>query len=84
MLGQRVETFAALPDVYREFFVFIGYFRVCSLLVVYDLDKGRTERQLATKYNLTRHQIRDISANRRRHRPHKVGENAPTIAQNGV
>lgn len=79
LFGERVETYAALPEPFKEFATMIGYARVCSLLVIYDLDKGRSERQLATKYNLTRDQIRTISENRRKRNRVKWGENTPTM-----
>jgi len=58
-------TFDELPDEFTIFCQFIGYNRVCSLLIISDLGKGRSERQLATKYGLTRAQIEGIKKNSR-------------------
>lgn len=63
--GTCVETFECLPPEFQEFFEIIGYTRVCSLLVISDLQKGRSERQLSIKYGLTRDQIRGIKSNSR-------------------
>jgi|JI9StandDraft_1071089.scaffolds.fasta_scaffold49112_6 hypothetical protein len=63
--GTCAETFDELPGQYQEFFLIIGYVRVCSLLVISDLGKGRSERQLATKYGLSRAQIERIKENSR-------------------
>ena len=58
--GVCVETFDALPEQFRHFFQIIGYIRVCSLLVISDLQKGRSENELARRYGITRKQIRTI------------------------
>ena len=77
MFGTFAPSFEALPDSFKEFVTLIGYVRVCSLLVIYDLDRGRSERQLATKYSLTRDQIRSIKENRRKRTRVKWGETHP-------
>jgi len=71
LFGERVEAFAELPDQFREFAEMIGYVRVCALLVINDLSKGRSEMQVATKYGLSRKQVRTIkdNASRGRKRP---------------
>ena len=61
----NAETFEALPDQFREFCEYIGYTRVCSLLVISDLQRGRSERQLVINYGLTRKQIQVIKENSR-------------------
>lgn len=61
----NAETFVDLPDQFREFCEYIGYTRVCSLLVISDLQKGRSERELARRYGLSRDQIRVIKENSR-------------------
>lgn len=71
--GMCAETFLELPEHFREFCQFIGYMRVCSLLVIADLHKGRSERQLARNYGLTRNQIRGIRENSRLCRRSKPG-----------
>jgi hypothetical protein len=64
-------TFGELPEQFQSFCVYIGYVRVTSLLVISDLQKGRTRRkgysenELATRYGLTRDQIRYIKENSR-------------------
>ena len=63
--GTCAETFDELPEQYQNFFLIIGYVRICSLLVISDLSKGRSERQLATKYGLSRAQIERIKENSR-------------------
>lgn len=82
MFGVCVSCYDALPDSFKEFVALIGYVRVCSLLVVRDLDKGRSERQLATKYSLTRDQIRNIKENSRKRNRVKWGETNPGNATN--
>lgn len=61
----HAETFEGLPDQFREFCEYIGYPRVCSLLVISDLQRGRSERQLVINYGLTRKQIQVIKENSR-------------------
>jgi hypothetical protein len=61
----HAETFEGLPDQFREFCEYIGYTRVCSLLVISDLQRGRSERQLVINYGLTRKQIQVIKENSR-------------------
>ncbi len=61
----NAETFEALPDQFQEFCTYVGYVRVCSLLVISDLQKGRSERELARRYGLSRDQIRVIKENSR-------------------
>lgn len=67
----RAETFEELPEQFQSFCVYIGYVRVTSLLVISDLQKGSTRRkgysenELATRYGLTRDQIRYIKENSR-------------------
>lgn len=64
--GIDVERYEELDELHRDFFESIGYVRVCSLMVIADLKRGRSERQLARKYCLSRDQIRDIKHNSRR------------------
>ena len=61
----NAETFDVLPDQFQEFCTYIGYVRVCSLLVISDLQKGRSERELARRYGLSREQSRGIKENNR-------------------
>ena len=82
MFGVGASCYEALPDSFKEFVTLIGYVRVCSLLVIYDLDKGRSERQLATKYSLTRDQIRSIKENSRKRNRVKWGETNPANTAN--
>lgn len=63
--GVFAETFDELPEQFRDFFLIVGYVRVCSLLVISDLSKGRSERELARRYQLSRDQIRGIKENSR-------------------
>jgi hypothetical protein len=63
--GQCVESYEELPEQLRQFFEFVGYVRVCHLLVIADLQKGRSERELANRYGLTRKQIQGIKENSR-------------------
>lgn len=65
VFGVCADKFEALPEQYQNFFLIIGYVRICSLLVISDLSKGRSERQLATKYGLSRAQIERIKENSR-------------------
>lgn len=61
----NAQTFDELPEQFRDFCQYIGYTRVCSLLVISDLQKGRSERELARRYGLTRNQITTIKENSR-------------------
>jgi len=63
--GRCEETYAELPDEFREFFAVIGYSRVCSFLVICELKRGRSEAQVAQRYALTRKQVRTIKENSR-------------------
>jgi len=63
VFGIDVSEYAALDETHRHFFEAIGYVRVCSMMVISDLKNGRSERQLATKYSLSRDQIRTIKQN---------------------
>ena len=58
--GVCAETFEELPEQFRDFFLIVG-----SLLVISDLSKGRSERELARRYQLSRDQIRGIKENSR-------------------
>lgn len=58
-------TFDELPEQFRDFCQYIGYSRVCSLLIISDLQKGLSEERLAMRYGLTRAQIRGIKENSR-------------------
>ena len=60
LFGDPVETYSELPDSFKEFVSLIGYIRVCNLLVVNDLKRGRSEFQCATKYGISRAQVRHI------------------------
>lgn len=82
MFGELVQTFDELPDSFKEFVTMIGYVRVCSLMVVYDLDKGRSEWQLARKYNLTRRQIQGIKENSRKRTRANLYQNGTTMVHN--
>jgi hypothetical protein len=61
----RADTFGELPGEFTEFCRLVGYARVCSLLIVSDLQKGLSEERLALRYGLTREQIRTIKRNSR-------------------
>lgn len=63
--GTCVENFEDLPEKFRDFFACIGYTRVCSFLIICDLKRGRSERELAGRYGLTRKQIEGIKENSR-------------------
>lgn len=63
--GVCADEFEALPDCFQDFCRFIGYVRVCSMLVISDLHKGRSENELARRYGMTRQQIRGIKENSR-------------------
>lgn len=60
VFGVCADKFEALPEQYKDFFVIIGYVRICSLLIISDLNRGRSERELAQRYGLTRSQIEGI------------------------
>jgi len=64
-LGIQVDEYAKLPAQCVEFFDLIGYVRICSMLVIGDLGRGRSERSVATRYGLTRRQIQGIKENSR-------------------
>lgn len=61
----NVETFDELPEQFTQFCELVGYTRVCSLLIISDLQKGLSEERLAMRYGLTRKQIRGIKENSR-------------------
>lgn len=63
--GVQSECYADLPERFKQFFEVIGYSRVCSLMVISDLSRGRSERSLATKYGITRNQVETIKINSR-------------------
>lgn len=63
--GVCVVVYDELPEQYKSFFEIIGYVRVCSLLVVSELQRGRSETQVARRYGLTRAQVRNIKTNSR-------------------
>jgi hypothetical protein len=84
MFGYNVTDYDLLPDSFREFVTLIGYERVCSLMITYDLSRGKTERQLSIKYSVTRHCIRAIKAANRVKRPYKLGGIAPSKPFQGV
>lgn len=84
MFGNDATEYDLLPDCFKEFVNLIGYERVCSLMITYDLSKGRTERQLSIKYNVTRHWIRAIKAAQRINRPYKLGGISPTKPFSGA
>ena len=64
-LGIQAGSYSELPAQCIEFFNLIGYVRICSMLVIGDLGRGRSERALATRYGLTRRQIQGIKENSR-------------------
>lgn len=64
-IGINVDEYAKLPAQCVEFFELIGYVRICSMLVIDDLGRGRSERSVATRYGLTRRQIQGIKENSR-------------------
>ena len=67
-LGQCVESYEELPEQLRQFFEFVGYVRVCHLLVIADLNRGRSERETARRYGLSRAQVERIKNNSRLNR----------------
>lgn len=77
-LGADVVAFVDLSTQYKEFFAYIGYTRVCALLVVNDLNRGRSERELARRYSLSRDAIRYIKENSARKGRIKWGIERPT------
>lgn len=62
----EIEAYALLPDEFKALAERIGYCNVCAIMVVRDLDRGRSERLVARKYELTRDQVRSIAGRRKR------------------
>lgn len=63
--GKDAVCFTELPSEFQDFFNCIGYTRVCAYLVICDLNRGRSERQLARRYGLSRDQVNRIKKNSR-------------------
>ncbi len=77
LFGCGAGTYAELSPSYREFVEISGYARVCAMLVLKDLDMGRSQRSIAIKYALTRDQVRFIQANAAKNRNKMRGESPP-------
>ena len=77
LFGCGANTYAELSPSYREFVEISGYARVCAMLVLKDLDMGRSQRSIAIKYALTRDQVRFIRANAAKNRNKMRGESPP-------
>jgi len=77
LFGCGANTYADLSPFYREFFEISGYARVCAMLVLKDLDMGRSQRSIAIKYALTRDQVRFIQANAAKNRNKMRGVQPP-------
>jgi len=80
LFGCAASTYAELSASYREFFEISGYTRVCAMLVLKDLDTGRSQRSIAIKYALTRDQVRFIQANAAKNRNKMRGDLHPETA----
>ena len=80
LFGCGANTYAGLSPFYREFFEISGYARVCAMLVLKDLDTGRSQRSIAIKYALTRDQVRFIQANAAKNRNKTRGILPPETA----
>lgn len=80
MFGDSATCYDALPDSFKEFVTLIGYVRVCSLMVIYDLNRGRKESEVAIKYSLTRRQIQRIKENSRKRPRQNMYRNGTSIA----
>lgn len=80
LFGCGANTYPELSPFYREFFEISGYSRVCAMLVLKDLDGGRSQQSIAIKYGLTRDQVRFIQANAARNRSKTMGNLAPETA----
>jgi len=81
MFGDNVKCYDDLPAPFKEFVTIIGYTRVCSLMVRYDLNRGRSENECAIKYGITRDEVRGIKGTRRNRAKRKVGGSSPTTAR---
>jgi hypothetical protein len=77
LFGCAAKTYAELSPFYREFFEISGYARVCAMLVLKDLDAGRSQRSIAIKYGLSRDQVRFIQANAAKNRNKTRGDLSP-------
>lgn len=77
LFGCGAGCYADLSPSYREFFEISGYARVCAMLVLKDLDMGRSQRSIAIKYALTRDQVRFIQANAAKNRNKMRGPTPP-------
>jgi len=84
MFGEKAESFETLPEPFREFVEIIGYTRVCSLMVKYDLNRGRSENAVALKYGITRDEVRGIKGTRRNRHRRKGGEVSPATTPSGA
>ena len=80
LFGCGAKTYAELSPFYREFFEISGYSRVCAMLVLKDLDMGRSQRSIAIKYALTRDQVRFIQATAAKNRNKTRGVLSPETA----
>lgn len=83
MFGERSVSYDALPGPFKEFVEIIGYTRVCSLMVRYDLSRGRSENAVALKYGITRDEVRGIKGTRRNRNRRKGGDTSPTTGATG-
>lgn len=63
--GREADTFEELPTEFQGFFKCIGFARVCSYLVICDLNRGLSMRRVAMRYNLTERQVIRIKGNSR-------------------
>ena len=80
LFGCGAKAYDELSPFYREFFEISGYSRVCAMLVLKDLDTGRSQRSIAIKYALTRDQVRFIQANAAKNRNKTRGDLPPGTA----
>lgn len=64
-LGASVHCYDELPTPYKDFFEVIGYAKVCSLMVIGDASRGRSERECARKFQLKRSEVQTILRNSR-------------------
>lgn len=81
MFGDRVDSYDELPEPFKDFVAIIGYTRVCSLMVRYDLSRGRSENECSIKYGITRDEVRGIKGTRKNRSRTKHGEQSPTTAR---
>ena len=63
LFGTDVNCYEKLPAQMAEFFEIVGYKRVCSLLIIQELAKPRSQRAIARQYGMSRRQIERIKNN---------------------